>query len=61
MNFSIAMNADKNVVTSRECRQFAGKIAGAAQILWVDRRGIPGSKVDGAEGQKETTVQIVIG
>ena len=55
------MNADRNVVTSRECRQFAGKIAGTAQLLWVDRRGIPGSKVDGAEGQKETTVQIVIG
>jgi len=30
------------------------------ETMW-DRRGIQWSKVDGAEGQKETTVQIVIG
>ena len=48
------MNADRNVVTSRECRQFAGKIAGMAQILRVGSRGIALGEVGGAEGQTRT-------
>ena len=47
------MNADRNVVTSRECRQFAGKIAGMAQILRVGSRGIALGDVGGAEEQTQ--------
>ena len=56
MNCSIAMYVDRNVVTSRECRQFAGKIAGMAQILRVGSRGIALGEVGGAEGQTPTGV-----
>ena len=53
MNFSIAMNADRKVVTSLECRQFAGKRAGMAQILRVGSRGIALGDVRGAERQTQ--------
>ena len=54
MNFNIAMNAGRNVVTSQWCRQFVGKIAGTAQLLWVGSSGIALGEVGGAEGQTRT-------
>ena len=60
MNCSIAMNVDRNVVTSRECRQFAGKIAGVPQILRVDSRGIVWEEVGGAEGQTPPGIPFVL-